>query len=419
MFERFFRRPRVVARLRRNVLSESLSDLVVYLADRGHPLSTIQLYTQACEHFGQWLHRKRIAPGKVDEDTVNLFLYGHLPKCRCPLPSPRHLLTVRAALRRLLVVLRRRHPSPSRSAHKQTLIDEALESFKTYLEKTCGLAPATCIYRTRYAREFLEFKYGNGPLQFADLQAGDLMDFVAERAKQCKAGTAQVIASSLRCYVRFLQLNSLGGENLVEAVPRIPQWKLAHVPTVMTEEQLRCFLSSFEQSTSRGLRDYAMALCMLELGLRAGEVAQLCLDDIDWREATIRIASGKTGRSRLLPLPPRVGQAVAAYMRYGRPRVAERRLFLRYTVPVGTPIGPGMVQGAMCRAYARAGMGTQWTGTHILRHTAATRMHQKGVTLKEVADVLGHRCIDTTAIYMKVNLPLLETVALPWPEVKS
>lgn len=420
MFERFFRRSRVVARLRRNVLSESLSDLVVYLGNRGHPLTTIHRYTEACEHFGHWLRRKRISPSEVDEHTVNLFLHGHLPKCRCrSVPSPRHLLTVRAALRNLLVVIQRRAVASSPAACRQTLIDEAVEAFQIHMEKTCGLATATCVYRTRYVREFLKFKYQNGPIRFADLQPGDLMRFVADRAKQCKAGTAQVIASSLRCYLRFLQLNGLCEESLIEAVPRIPKWKFAHLPPIMTEEQLRSFLSSFDRSTSRGLRDYAMALCLVELGLRAGEVAHLCLDDIDWRESTIRIVGGKTRRSRLLPLSKRLGRAITAYLRHGRPHTPERKLFLRYTVPLGTPIGPEMVRGAVRRAYARSGLDARWTGTHILRHTAATRIHQAGATLKEVADLLGHGCIDTTAIYTKVNFSLLATVALPWPEVKS
>lgn len=115
----------------------------------------------------------------------------------------------------------------------------------------------------------------------------------------------------------------------------------------------------------------------------------------------------------------RLGRAIAAYIYRGRPCTLERRLFLRYTVPLGTPIGPEMVRGAVRRAYARSGMDARWTGTHILRHTAATRIHQAGASLKEVADILGHGCIDTTAIYTKVNLALLATVALPWPEVKS
>lgn len=418
MFEDFFHRRRVVNRIRANVLSESIGALLDYLGDRGYTLETIQTYAQACEHFGRWLRLRKISPRKVDDKTVHRFLNGHLPKCRCPLPSPRHLRTVRSALRHLLVVLRKRNLCDI-PLHKPSFIDQSIESFNTHMEKTCGLVLATCVSRTRYVREFLKFKFGTRPLHFDKLEASDLIRFVSNRAEQCKPGTAQVIATSLRCYLRFLQLNGLCERNLVEAVPRIPQWKFAHLPHIMTEEQFRRFLTSFNRSTSRGRRDYAMALCMVELGLRASEVAHLCLNDIDWRESTIRIVNSKTRRSRLLPLSPRVGRAVAAYIRHGRPHTRESNLFLRYSVPVGTPIGPEMVRGAMRRAYQRSGMSSQWTGTHILRHTAATRLYQKGATLKEVADILGHQSLDTTTIYTKVHFPLLASVALPWPEVKS
>jgi len=162
-----------------------------------------------------------------------------------------------------------------------------------------------------------------------------------------------------------------------------------------------------------------MALCMAEMGLRASEVAKLTLADIDWQQGTIEISSSKCLRVRLLPLPSRPGAAIARYLRHGRPLTDCQQLFLRHTVPVGTALSLEMVRGAMRRAYARVGFPATWTGTHLLRHTAATLMHQKGATLKEIADVLGHLCIDTTAIYAKVNLPALRTVVLPWPEVNS
>jgi integrase len=145
-------------------------------------------------------------------------------------------------------------------------------------------------------------------------------------------------------------------------------------------------------------------------------VIALRLEDIDWREGTLRIAGGKVGRTRELPLTHGVGQAIAEYLRSGRPATSCRQVFVRHTVPVGIAIGPSLIRGVIRRAFARTEGCSHWAGTHVLRHTAASRLHRRGAGLKEVADLLGHRSLDTTAIYTKVDLPALAAVALPWPE---
>jgi len=159
-----------------------------------------------------------------------------------------------------------------------------------------------------------------------------------------------------------------------------------------------------------------MALLMSEMGLRASEVAHLELSDIDWRGATLTVRGLKACRDRVLPLAQRSGHSIAAYLKSGRLPTDARSLFVRHSMPKGFPLSAELVRCAMRRAYARAGFPKEWTGTHLLRHTAATRMQQGGASLKEVADVLGHRSIDTTIIYTKVDIPALRSVALPWPE---
>jgi integrase/recombinase XerD len=147
-------------------------------------------------------------------------------------------------------------------------------------------------------------------------------------------------------------------------------------------------------------------------------VASLTLDDCNWRRGTICITGGKARRGRILPLSKRVGQALADYLRRGRPNTTCRAFFVRHTVSAGTPLSNELIRGVVCRAFARVQGCAQWTGTHVLRHTAATRMHRRGASLKQVADVLGHLCLDTTALYIKVDLERLTAVALPWPEGK-
>jgi integrase len=243
------------------------------------------------------------------------------------------------------------------------------------------------------------------------------MDFVATRARWCKPGTAKLVATALRSFLRFEQMCGRCDAKLAQAVPTIPRWRLGQIPKTLTEEQTRTLLGSFDRSTGIGKRDYAMAICLVRLALRAGEVAQLSLSDIDWRAGTLKIATSKSRRASLLPLPSQVGRAIVAYLRGGRPATTERRIFVCHGFPVGGSINSGVVRSAIRRAFDRARVAVPSKGTHALRHTAATGMIRAGVTIKEVADILGHRSINTTAIYAKVDLPRLRTVALPFPKV--
>lgn len=166
---------------------------------------------------------------------------------------------------------------------------------------------------------------------------------------------------------------------------------------------------------ANGRRNYAIARCLVDLGLRAGEVARLRLDDLNWRDATLRITNNKSRRVDLLPLPVKTGQAIVEYLRHSRPPTsAGRALFVRHVAPLDRPIGPGIVRAAVRGAYLRSG----WPysqGTHVLRHSTASRLLQAGTPLKHIADILRHRSVDTTLIYTKVDLDKLATVALPWP----
>jgi len=221
------------------------------------------------------------------------------------------------------------------------------------------------------------------------------------------------MAYSLRTFLRFLQLQGDVRAELIRAVPSPPDWSLASLPPSLSETDLERFWASFDRRTPVGRRDYAMARSLADLGLRCQEVANLHLDDIDWRDGTVRLSESKSRRVKRLPLPQITGAALVDYLGHGRPATSSRSVFVLHRAPRGQAATNTTVRGAIRRAFERAGL--PWSGTHILRHTAATRMVQGGASLKEVADVLGHRSIDTTLIYTKVDLPQLSRVALPWP----
>ncbi len=198
-------------------------------------------------------------------------------------------------------------------------------------------------------------------------------------------------------------------------IPSAAQWRLAEIPKVLSELERKTLLQTFNRKTPSGGRDYAILLCMIDLGLRASEVADLELSDIDWHQSVLQITRTKSRNTRVLPLPVGCGAAIANYLCKGRPESTSSFIFLRHSVPVGDRITAGLVRGAMRRAYARAEFPREWTGTHILRRTAATRMHRNGASLKDIADILGHAAIDTTLAYTKINMKALKTATMTWP----
>jgi site-specific recombinase XerD len=418
MLEKVFRHPSVLKRLRGGVLGGALDDLAAYLLGRGHTLTTVQMYLRGAGHFSYWLQLERIPAVSLREEVVGHFLQKHLRACRCPVPFGEPVSCMRAVMGHLMLVLRRSgRIAPARPMEPRPA-DAMLEAFEAYLRETRGATSKTCVEYTRYVREFLESVEINAPGDISILGPRDVMDFVASRAACCKPATAKLVATALRSFLRFQQMQGLCGAELTEAVPTVPRWRLSQIPTTLSDDQVRTLLTSFNRSTGIGRRDYAMALCLVQLALRAGEVARLSLDDINWRSGTMRIAAGKVRRAGSLPLPAPVGRAIVAYLRRGRPGTRERLIFLRHILPVGGPIDAGAVRAAMRRGFERAGVRVPSKGTHALRHTAATRMIRAGASIKEVADVLRHRCIDTTAIYTKVDLPRLADVALAFPKAK-
>lgn len=401
-----------------STLKNEIGDFGPSMAALGYRPSTIVWYVNAGRHFVRWLGNHAAESDILSKETVEEFLYRHLRDCRCAPPAPRDLKTVRAAVRRFLLFI------PQTGFHCQapgetSPIDRELYSYQAHLQDVCGLSEATRTYRLRYAREFLE-RIGIGTDGSPNrISPKEIIEHVTRKANGSKPGSIRVLADSIRSYLRWLQLRGLVGSNIVSSVPLIPQWRLTEIPRALSETQVKQFLDSFDRSIPSGQRDFAMALCMVEMGLRASEIADLTLTDIDWRQGTMKIPTSKCKRVRLLPLPHRPGAAIARYLRNGRPATTSSYLFVRFSVPRGTALSTELVRGAMRRSYARAGFPATWTGTHLLRHTAATSIYRRGATLKQIADVLGHRSIDTTTIYTKVNLPELRMVALPWPEVQT
>ncbi len=254
----------------------------------------------------------------------------------------------------LLTVLREAERIPQQPTAPKGPVDILSEAFEIHLRSTCGATPSTSSVYTRFVRQFLEGKYGSGPINVRAIKRRDLVSFIEEKAVRYKPSTAQHAATALRSYLRFLQMSGFCEARLIAAVPRVAEWTLSRLPKSLTREQLHRLLASFDRSTSIGRRDYAMTLCLSQLGLRAREVVQLLFDDIDWRAGTLQIVRNKSRRANLLPLPPLIGRAIAAYLRRGRPTTNERWVFVRHTPPIGARMHRRSVSSVTYRAFKRA-----------------------------------------------------------------
>jgi integrase/recombinase XerD len=414
MIEQVFRSARVRHRLQQSLLGPLFNDVTAHLVGRGHATSAVHQYIESIEHFDRWLRRTRRLASEVDERVIARFLDGHLPRCRCSAPASKTKHQVRAALRQLLIVLRALNVAPERPLESSAVLD-LIGQFRDHLRDVRGAAPATCAYYGRYAQEFVTGHVGDRIAELSCIPPSTITRFFTERSERWTTGSMKVATTALRSFFRFLQVTGRADARLARAVPRIPLWRLASIPRVLTDEQIRAVLGSFDRSTSMGLRDHAMVTCLAALGLRACEVVALRIEDFDWRAGTITVPATKTRREDVLPLPASVARALLAYLRRGRPASRTRHVFVRHVAPVGTAAGPSIVRRAVRAACARAGLDPRLAGPHVFRHTIATRLIRAGATVKEVADVLRHRSIDTVAIYAKVDLPALRLVALPWP----
>jgi site-specific recombinase XerD len=301
-------------------------------------------------------------------------------------------------------------PTPS------TEKDCRLQSFAAHLDLTKGLCPGTRRIYVRYAGAFLEQVFSDGALDWQRVEADDITKFVRVQAARLTPSACRGPITALRSFLRYLILVGAIRQDLLGAVPTVRQWKHAVLPGYLSLAQVETVLACFADDTAVHRRDRAIILLLARLGMRASEVAGLCLDDVDWREGLVNVRAGKSKHPRALPLPHDVGEALAIHVkaRLGGDNGRRREVFLRAVPPEG-PMSAGAVTCVAARALRRAGIDVPRAGAHVFRRTAATWMVRRGATFKEVADVLGHARLETTAIYAKLDLRALLDVALPWP----
>jgi site-specific recombinase XerD len=294
---------------------------------------------------------------------------------------------------------------------------DVLSAFDEYLRRVRGVSAGARRNYLRHASAFLEQAFAAGPAGVEEITVAHVAGFIAAAACRYQPRTVELAATALRSFFRFLRAAGLRADQLEDAVPMVPR-RHGGLVRHLGPGRLGQLIASLDAGSPRGLRDRAIILCVARLGLRAGEVVALRLDDIDWRNATVRVRARKTGHGALLPLTAEVGMALAEYLRHGRPATTAREVFvqLRRGQRPGAAVTSSVVGHAVDYALGRAGIDAPGRGANLLRHSLATDLLAGGASLRQIADLLGHASLATTRIYAAVDVAALREVALPWPE---
>jgi integrase/recombinase XerD len=378
-----------------------------WLVDQGYGLVSTRNQVLMAVGFSKWLRRKEMELSDISGADPGRYLLDR---------AQRPKLGDNAALRHLLAFLRSHKAIAEEIEANQNLtpVEQHVLAYEHYLQDARALSRQTIINYRPVVRDFLNFRFRDGEVSLTQLRAVDVTNFVQRRISRLNMRRAKIITSALRSFLSYARYRGDITLDLAAAVPIVANWSLSSIPRAIGRGEVTRLLASIDRDTPVGCRDYAMILALARLGLRSSEIVSLELDDIDWVAGKI-LVRGKNGQRNDLPLPADVGEAIADHLRKSRPRNANRRIFLRDKAPIRGFKGPSGLGSIVRRSLKRAGIDSPTKGTHQFRHGLASEMLRGGASLGEIGEVLGHRHVQTTAIYAKVDLDALRTLALPWP----
>ncbi len=390
-------------------LARYASGYGLWLSERGYSRWTIAHRLWQLDLLSRWLEREGLSPDELTRERVVEFLAARRAGGYSTWLSVRSTALPLEYLRELGAV-----PAELARAAVDDPIERLLADYGRYLLDERGLAEHTVLARyVPAARLFLSSRVGFDVSGLRQLSGADVSLFMVAECPKRSVSAARDLTGGLRSFLRWLYLTGAIPSALVWAVPTIADLRDSSLPRGLEPAVVKALLASCDRRRSVGRRDYAILLLLLKLGLRAGEVAAITLDDIDWRAGVLLVRNGKGRREERLPVSADVGEAIVSYLRR-RPRSESRGLFLRVVAPAGAIRGSA-VSGIVRSACKRAGLSPS-VGSHALRHTAAIEMLKGGATLVEIGEVLRHQEPRTTARYAKVDRKTLRRLARPWPE---
>jgi len=406
--DQFYKDPRTPLRMRVGPLGAYVDALAQELSEEGYARASARYALQLVADFGRWLSRRRITAPRLTPEHLGSYLEYR--------SRHRHRRSGDAAiLRRLLNLLLEKGivapVPPVEIAPAQRLAEE----FRLYLQQERRLAPATVFHYLLFVRRFLAQRFADGEVRLDCLRADDVMGFVQQEAARLHhPKRAKLMATALRSLLQYARYRGLIGIDLRECVPTVASWSMASIPRTLSSDEIQRLLAHCDRHTALGRRNWAILLLLARLGLRAGEVVALALEDLDWEAGELHVR-GSDGDSDRLPISHDVGAALTDYLRHARPVCSCRQVFVRTRAPHRGFASSVAICCVVRRALDRAGLNPALKGAHLLRHSLATQMLRQGASLAEIGGVLRHRNLQTTTIYAKVDLDALRPLALPWP----
>ena len=411
MIERYFSQAKVLFRLRAGPLGPYLPRFVSDLEQRRFSRDTIRRYIRGADSLCRWLDGQGVAVVEANQSHIERYVLQH---ARLPDIHYGQGRLCKAAISVPFIATVLREQGILSGSVPVSKADAWLARFDNHLIRVHGISPESRHHYLRYARRLIQSLQMSEP-DWTTLNARQIRDFICCEAAKRKTGSCRLVIAAIRALLHFLAAEGAGPPNLHRAVPVVREWRHASLPQYISTGELDRVLQICCTPSTGGSRDICIILMMARLGMRAGEVRQLKLDDIDWIQGEIHVRVGKSRRERTLPLLEEVGKALGVYLREERPESAERSIFLTLRPPYRPLACSARISQISRRVFEEAGIQGPRLGAHRLRHTVATHMVRRGSSFKEVADVLGHTSLKSTAIYAKLDERSLQQVALPWP----
>lgn len=412
MLPRGFWIPETTKGVRREPFPGYLRGFGEVLLAAGHTLGSVSQYLRAAAHFGCWL--ETCGQGVDGLDLAKLQRFGeHLRSCRCP---GRRRSRSSSAIGRVLRFIEYLKTTgvlvPDLAEATAGDAPPVLLRFRDWMRQQRGATDATVEGYGLYVTALFE-ALGDDPAVYT---AHALRRFILNRSKTYATGTTKKLITATRMFLRFCVAEGLCTPFLDAAIPTVANWRLAPLPGYLQAAEIERIVQACDVKTKAGVRDRAILLLLARFGLRAGDIVRMCVSDIDWADASLRLM-GKGRREVRLPLPQDVGDAILVYLERGRPAFDSDRLFLCSTAPFRPFSSRLAISSLVHRAVSRAGVLSPSSGVRVLRHSAATAMLREGASLQDVGKILRHRSPETTALYAKVDVIRLRRIAQPWPEV--
>ncbi|RPJ86992.1 MAG: integrase [Acidobacteria bacterium] len=413
MLADYYSSPLTLERLRCGILAPFVDGFVDQLEAKGYTPTSVRAYLSTAAHLGFWGANQELQAGDLDETMIRAFL-DHLPSCTCFRRNTGKYEAVPGHLGFLLGRLREQGILERRATDGPASEPGLLHDFRQWMLKHRGVTEATLNSYRPVLAGLLDTVEGDvGRLGPANIRA-----FVMQWGRRHTRSSTAGATGAMRMFLRYLAIEGRVHPGLVCAVPSMANWALSSLPRYLPAADIEKIVGHWEPTSELGARNRAILLLLARLGLRAGDVVSMKLNDIDWTQATIRVC-GKGRCEALLPLTQEVGDALIAHLAYRRHRGNDIHVFVRARAPFRPLSAHGTVSVMVARTLARAGIHSPVRGAHVLRHSAATQMLREGASLQSIGSVLRHRSIDTTEQYAKVDVKTLQLVAQPWPEVAN